>query len=77
MGESWRDVAGPVGRLEQGPMNAVTDVPGVRVGHAQAASGQRTGVTVIAPPALPALAGARTVNGMGELTGMLEIEERG
>jgi D-aminopeptidase len=77
MGERWRDVAGPVGRLEQGPMNAVTDVPGVRVGHAQAASGQRTGVTVIAPPALPALAGARTVNGMGELTGMLEIEERG
>jgi D-aminopeptidase len=77
MGERWRDVAGPVGRLEQGPSNAVTDVPGVLVGHAQAGSGQPTGVTVIAPPSLPALAGAATVNGMGELTGMLEIEERG
>jgi D-aminopeptidase len=77
MGERWRDVAGPVGRLEQGPVNAITDVPGVLVGHAQAGSGQRTGVTVIAPPSLPALAGAGTVNGMGELTGMLEIEERG
>ena len=31
--------------------------PGVLVGHAQAASGQRTGVTVVAPPLLPAPAG--------------------
>jgi D-aminopeptidase len=63
--------------LEPGPRNAITDVPGVRVGHAQAASGERTGVTVVAPPSLPALAGAATVNGMGELTGKLEIDERG
>jgi D-aminopeptidase len=77
MGERWRDVAGPVGRLEPGALNAITDVPGVLVGHAQAASGQLTGVTVVAPPTLPAPAGTATVNGMGELTGMLEIEERG
>jgi D-aminopeptidase len=77
MAERWRDVAGPVGRLDPGPRNAITDVPGVLVGHAQAASGERTGVTVVAPPALPALAGTVTVNGMGELTGAFEIRERG
>jgi D-aminopeptidase len=75
--QRWRDVGGPVGRLEPGPRNSITDVPGVRVGHAQAESGERTGVTVVAPPSLPALAGAQTVNGMGELTAWLEIEESG
>ena len=73
----WRDLVGPVGRLETGGRNAITDVPGVRVGQAQAASGQRTGVTVVAPPNLPAPAGTATVNGVGELTAKLEIEERG
>jgi D-aminopeptidase len=73
----WREIAGPVGRIDPGPRNAITDVPGVRVGHAQAESGERTGVTVVEPPSLPAPAGAATVNGMGELTGKLEIDERG
>ena len=73
----WRELAGGVGRLDPGPRNAITDVPGVRVGHAQAASGERTGVTVVAPPSLPALAGTATVNGTGELTAKLEIEEAG
>ena len=58
-GERWRDIAGPVGPLEPGPRNAITDVPGVLVGHAQAASGERTGVTVVAPPSLPAARRAR------------------
>jgi D-aminopeptidase len=73
----WRDLAGPVGRLETGPANAITDVGGVRVGHAQATSGQATGVTVIEPPQLPAAAGVAVVNGTGELTGKLEIDELG
>ena len=73
----WREFAGPVGRLDPGPRNAITDVPGVRVGQAQAASGERTGVTVVAPPSLPALAGVATVNGTGELTAKLEIDEVG
>ena len=59
------------------PRNAITDVPGVRVGHSQAESGEPTGVTVVAPPALPAPAGTAVVNGMGELTGRIEIDERG
>jgi D-aminopeptidase len=66
-----------VGWIEPGPRNAITDVSGVLVGHAQAASGQRTGVTVVATPSLPATAGVTTINGMGELTCKLEIEERG
>jgi D-aminopeptidase len=73
----WRDLAGPIGRLDTGPRNAITDVPGVRAGHSQAASGQRTGVTVVAPPTLPAAAAVRSVNGVGELTANLEIDERG
>ena len=73
----WRDVGGPVGRLPTGERNAITDVPGVRVGHAQAASGERTGVTVVEPPALPARAGTAVVNGTGELTSKLEIDETG
>jgi D-aminopeptidase len=63
--------------MATGSRNAITDVPGVRVGHAQAASGQRTGVTVIEPPALPARAGTAVINGVGELTAKLEIDERG
>jgi D-aminopeptidase len=73
----WRELAGPVGRLAPGARNAITDVPGVQVGHAQAESGQRTGVTVVAPPTLPAPAGTAVVNGVGELTSRLEIDERG
>jgi D-aminopeptidase len=75
--ERWRDIAGPVGRIEVGDRNAITDVPGVRVGQSQAASGEATGVTVVAPPSLPAPAGTAVVNGMGELTGKIEIDERG
>ena len=75
--QRWRDLAGPVGLLEPGPRNAITDVAGVRVGHAQAASGESTGVTVVSPPALPAAAGVATVNGTGELGANLEIAERG
>jgi D-aminopeptidase len=75
--ERWRDMAGPVGRLDPGPRNSITDVPGVLVGHAQSESGQRTGVTVVAPPSLPAPAGVAAINGVGELTASLEIEERG
>jgi len=75
--ERWRDLAGSVGVLDPGARNAITDVPGVRVGHSQAESGQRTGVTVIDPPALPASAGVAVVNGTGVLNAYLEIDEVG
>ena len=73
----WRDLVGAVGTMDPGARNAITDVPGVRVGHSQAESGERTGVTVVAPPSLPAPAGSASINAMGELTGKLEIDERG
>ena len=39
-----------IGHHENGPRNKITDVPGVRVGHATVESGnQHTGVTVIVP----------------------------
>jgi D-aminopeptidase len=75
--QRWRDIGGPVGLLPTGPRNAITDVPGVRVGHRRAASGQATGVSVVVPPVLPARAGVATVNGVGELTKKLEIDEWG
>jgi D-aminopeptidase len=77
MPQRWRDLAGPVGLLPTGTRNAITDVPGVLVGHAQAGSGELTGVTVVAPPSLPVRAGVATVNGVGELTKKLEIDEWG
>jgi len=73
----WRELIGPVGHLPTGAANAITDVPGVRVGQSQAGSGEKTGVTVVAPPELPAPAATAVVNGVGELTGKLEIDERG
>ncbi len=73
----WRELAGPVGLLPTGPGNRITDVPGVQVGHSQATSGEKTGVTVVAPPGLPSPAAVTTVNGVGELTANLEINERG
>ena len=77
MPERWRDIAGAIGHLEPGGRNAITDVPGVLVGHSQAQSGERSGVTVVAPPELPAMAGTAVVNGTGELTSKLEIDETG
>ncbi len=67
----------PVGHLPSGERNAITDVPGVRVGHSQAASGEATGVTVVEPPALPVHAGTAVVNGSGALIGRTEIDELG
>ena len=51
-------------------------MPSIRVGQSQAESGEPTGVTVVAPPELPAPAATAVVNGMGELTGRIEIDER-
>ena len=48
-----RELGIVVGRLPPGPHNAITDVPGVRVGYATVCSNRgrvlRTGVTAIWP----------------------------
>jgi D-aminopeptidase len=71
-----------------GPLNAITDVDGVTVGHTTLQDdlpdgvAVRTGVTAILPrgPATlssPVLAGMFSLNGNGELTGSHWIEESG
>ena len=62
-----------IGTLEPGPRNSIADV-GVTVGHVTV---ERTGVTAVVPPTLPAPAGTAVLNGAGELTGSLEIREWG
>jgi len=79
-----RDLGVVVGILEPGPNNAITDVPGVRVGHETIIRGEsiNTGVTVVMPPGdnifeqkLPA---AIVVgNGFGKLIGLSQVEELG
>ncbi|BBP76894.1 S58 family peptidase [Pseudomonas gingeri NCPPB 3146 = LMG 5327] len=70
-----------------GPLNAITDVPGVRVGHstlkAEIDGKQvRTGVTVIQPRAVaarqqPCFAGCHVLNGNGDATGLEWVREAG
>ena len=67
-----------------GKFNAITDVPGVSVGYATLIEGQdaRTGVTAILPRVIekittPVFAGCHSLNGNGELTGTIWIEEAG
>jgi D-aminopeptidase len=66
-----------------GPLNAITDVKGVEVGHATIVSGEavRTGVTVVFPRGKgspdPVFAGWYALNGNGEMTGTTWIEEGG
>ncbi len=75
-----------------GPLNAITDVPGVAVGHTTLISGDgklvigkgpvRTGVTAILPRGQdtmmdPVFAGWFAQNGNGEMTGTTWIEESG
>ena len=78
----WHDAAGATSAARWAsfrpvPATRSPTCPGVLVGHSQAASGEATGVTVIVPPRLPTHAGVETVNGVGELTKKLEIDEWG
>jgi len=81
-----RDLGLRTGLLPPGPLNAITDVTGVRVGHAtvvhDAPSVARTGVTAIWPAGSDiwtraVTAGFHVLNGDGEMTGTIWIEEQG
>ncbi|MGC4106761.1 MAG: P1 family peptidase [Thermomicrobiales bacterium] len=80
-----RDLGITIGTMPPGPLNAITDVPGVRVGHTTL-TGERqdvnTGVTAIHPhegSAFHQLCPAAIVvlNGAGEMTGRSQIDEYG
>jgi L-aminopeptidase/D-esterase-like protein len=74
-----------------GPLNAITDVPGVEVGHVTLIEGEgqrqvgrgpvRTGVTAVLPRGRAATSGVfaatSTLNGAGELAGAAWVAERG
>ncbi len=66
-----------------GPLNAITDVPGIEVGHTTIIQGDsvRTGVTAIWPRGRqstePAFGGWFSLNGNGEMTGTTWLEESG
>jgi D-aminopeptidase len=80
-----------VGSYNPGPLNAITDVPGVTVGQTTRISGDgplkpgvgpvRTGVTVVIPredvwhKKVPA--GSFVLNGTGEMTGLAWVSESG
>jgi D-aminopeptidase len=82
-----------IGALEPGPTASIADVAGVGVGHVTVVRDEpdppegrgiaRSGVTAIvpAPPeglwAEPLSAGVAVLNGAGELTSYLELEEKG
>jgi D-aminopeptidase len=79
-----RDLGLAPGVFEPGPLNAITDVAGVRVGHVTLARGDtvRTGVTVIRPhggnPFQDKVPGAVYVgNAFGKLAGSTQVEELG
>lgn len=81
-----RDLGITTGRLPPGPWNAITDVPGVKVGYASLIHDTptiaRTGVTAIWPAGDDiwsnwVFAGAHSFNGNGEMTGLAWIAEQG
>lgn len=95
-GEGWgqelraRDLGVPF-EGTPGEFNAITDVPGVEVGHVTLISGEgdvvvgrgpiRTGVTAVLPrgraSVVPVFGGWFTLNGNGEMTGTTWVEESG
>ena len=78
-----RDIGLGVGDRPTGPHNALTDVPGVRVGHTTLIDPPRvhSGVTAIVPdgisPQRPLPAGVFVGNGYGKLLGSTQLAELG
>jgi D-aminopeptidase len=79
-----REVGVVIGTLPPGPLNAITDVQGVHVGHTTVIEGDlvRTGVTAILPHGgnvfrdrVPAA--IYTANGFGKLLGVTQVDELG
>jgi len=78
------DLGLKVGILPTGPLNAITDVAGIEVGHTTIINGDnvRTGVTAILPHSgdlyRDKVPGAIFVgNGFGKLTGSTQVDEMG
>jgi D-aminopeptidase len=79
-----RDLGIVIGTGTPGEHNAITDVPGVLVGHRSVVEGDsvRTGVTVVLPHGgrigrEAVFAGCHRLNGNGEMTGLEWVRESG
>ncbi|WP_431994370.1 P1 family peptidase [Streptomyces griseoflavus] len=78
-----RDLGIVIGRTPAGPFGAITDVPGVRVGHKTVRRDPdvRSGVTAVVPdavgPRTPLPAGVFTGNGYGKVIGTTQLTELG
>ncbi len=78
-----RDFGLACGPLPAGPLNAITDVPGVRVGHRTLIAGDvRTGFSAVLPhdgdlfrEKVPAA--VEVINGFGKSCGLIQVEELG
>ena len=72
-----------IGRMPHGPLNLVSDVPGVTVGHATVDEGGcHTGVTVVLPHGEnpfthPVTAASCVFNGFGKSLGLVQVDELG
>ncbi|MDH7485761.1 MAG: P1 family peptidase [Anaerolineae bacterium] len=79
-----REVGIETGLLSPGPLNAITDVAGVRVGHVTLIEGDsvRTGVTAVLPHdgnlfQEKVIAAVHTLNGYGKAMGFEQVREVG
>lgn len=79
-----RELGIAIGSFGTGPRNAITDVPGVGVGHSTLIRGAdiRTGVTAVVPAQVMAARGQCAAalavgNGFGKLTGSTQLAELG
>jgi D-aminopeptidase len=72
-----------IGRMEKGPRNSISDVPGVRVGHFTIDNElHKTGVTVVLPCkddifSNKMVAACHVLNGFGKTAGLMQISELG
>jgi len=72
-----------IGRMDKGPRNSISDVPGVRVGHCTVDTERhKTGVTVVMPCEddifrEKMVAACHVLNGFGKTAGLMQIQELG
>ena len=79
----WKSRGIRVGNLPCGPLDKISDVPGVTVGHCTLADGEvQTGVTALLPHQGDifhdkVMAASHVINGFGKTTGLVQIDELG
>ncbi len=82
----FRELGFSIGEFPTGPLNAITDIPGITVGHTTVIHDEpsvaRTGVTIIFPRGGEesennVFAGYHSLNGAGEMTGLAWLDHFG